>query len=226
MKTTTMAKIMLGKRTQFCEIVSVMYLPKGNFTYLCRFVEDGWLLEDTQATSSCCKKVEQLHDHQSNEVNTRRRIRRLRNIVRIILRIIIAKLQPHSRERDTLALHVPERHGERQKTLQQTHTEVRVEDQPCVYKAVRLGIARRTKHDVCLWLFVRECDRSSAIRQTADDDHEEGGQDLRDSEGDVGDDGPELGETSSWQEVDDLCFVSMSLDNPTGTGLTVFFRLS
>jgi hypothetical protein len=69
--------------------------------------------------------------------------------------------------------HVPETHGKRQEALYQSNEEVRMEDQLCVDKAVRLAVTGRTKHNIRLRLLVGKSNGSGAVGQTADNDHQE-----------------------------------------------------
>jgi hypothetical protein len=55
MKTTMMAKTMLGKRSQFWWRVSTMLYQENRVTYLSSFVEDRRLLEDTQTAGASCE---------------------------------------------------------------------------------------------------------------------------------------------------------------------------
>lgn len=159
-------------------------------TYLSILVEDGRLLENTQAASAGGKKVEQLpdanvshvdfvdphqylHDDERDEVDARRCIRGLVDIVGVILRVVNTKFQPHRVEWNSPALHVPKGHGERQEALVQSDEEVSMEDQPSVDQAIFLDVARRTKHEVGLRLLVGECDSCRAVCQATDDDHQE-----------------------------------------------------
>lgn len=65
-----------------------------------------------------------------------------------------------------------------------------MEDQAGVDKAVLSRVAGRAQHDIRFGFLVRERDGGGAISQAADDDHEERGQNLWDTEGNVGDDRP------------------------------------
>lgn len=80
-------------------------------------VEQRRLLENRQTACSCCKQIEQLHNHQRNKVDATRGIDLFVDKVRSERFLVLAVLQPHGGEWDTLRFEVPERHSEGEKAL-------------------------------------------------------------------------------------------------------------
>jgi len=115
-----------------------------------------------------CKQ--DLHDHQSYEVDTRCGVRRGVDIIRVVLLIVLAELQPHRSEGHSFSLHVPERHRERAKTLNQANHKISMEDESRIDKAILLRVTRRSCQDICFRLLVRQCDGSCTVSEAADDD--------------------------------------------------------
>lgn len=116
-------------------------------------IEQGRVLEDAEAAGAGGHEVEPLHDYKVDEVNGRRLIDLLRVVVEIDIRWGPVA-EPELVEGDSVALEVPERHGERESGLYYTNNTVGLEDKLPVDEAVLLGVAGWAGEDVSLGLLV------------------------------------------------------------------------
>lgn len=149
-----------------------------------------------------------MHDDKGDEVDGRGLGQHLR-VVRLVFSGVRDALghagvvgEPHRAEGDAFAAGVPVGHGEAADGLLQAEEDVGVEEQAPVDELVLFDVAGLAEKDVGFGLFVGEHGGGGAVGQAADHDHKEGAEDLGKAEDDAGDDGPELGEGSGWQEVD------------------------
>lgn len=133
-------------------------------------VEQGWLLENAQPPCARRKEVKKLHDDQRDKVDATRHVDLLVDVVCVVLRIVLAVLQPHGGEWDALCLEVPECHGKGQETLEQANKKVSVKDQARVDEAVLAWVTGRAQHDICFGFLVREGNCGGTICETANDD--------------------------------------------------------
>ena len=122
---------------------------------------------------------------------------------------LVARLPLLEREEDLLGLiaavhvQVEEEHAVGEERLEHAEKEVGEEEELAVDQVVAAEDARRLEHDVALALLEHHRQRRSHVREHADDDHLKGREWTRYAEEDVEQDGHDLAERASRQQVHD-----------------------
>ena len=149
------------------------------------------------------ERGEDLHNHQINKIDTRSLIQLARHEIRIQPIRQRTILEPQIIKPNAVTFQIPICHRERSQRLHHTNEPIRLKNKLPIHQTVFLSLARFAKHDVCFGGFIGENGGSSAVGEAADDDHKEGGEDLREAEDHVCHDGPEFGEGAGGEEVGD-----------------------
>lgn len=129
-------------------------------------VEQRRVLQDAQAARSRGHEIEPLHDYQVDKVDGRRLVQLRGVVVRVDVGGDDAEAEPQVRERNAIALEIPEGHGKRGQGLGDTNDGVGVEDELPVNEAVLLDISGSAEEDVRLGLFVGQDGGRGAVGET------------------------------------------------------------
>lgn len=154
------------------------------------------MLKDAEPACAYSEKVKPLHYNEIDEVDRRCDGEFRGDEISIEVVRECAILEPENREGDPLALEIPESHGKGGDRFEDSDECIGLHHELPVDETVQLGLARAAEEDVGLWCLVRKNNRCSAVCEAADDNHQELRQDLRETEDDIAEDGPELGKRS------------------------------
>lgn len=168
-------------------------------------VEERRVREDTQVAGAQGHDVEPLHDDERDEVDAAGDGEVVGDVVGCLAGRgrDVAEGEPEAAEGQAVARQIPVAHGEGADGLEDTDQAVRLQQQAPVDESVLVDVARRSQHHICLGLFVRQHRCRHTVGETADDDHEETRQHLREPKYHAGHDRPELGKGARGEQVGD-----------------------